>query len=231
MKLLDMFKSTSPPPKLKNIEHFNMTMEIAHEIANKNPHALLDLIRALLRPLQSEHILAVAERKDHQAPSPIEGYSFFFSNLQIFSGSDHLIRNAPKFELNLACDPIFPTPWKRNDYVNALSLIGTGKALGSWRQDTNHIVSLWLPWGIGFVLGGNHSISSGILSGEKSLITAHEVIDFSPVLNLVECDGAYYRLKENGKALAEVTDHRRAAVFEIGRLMMQNKVIFLPTIP
>lgn len=210
--------------KIKRAEQFNKTMEIAHEIALTNPDALRDLVRALLRPLQSERILAVAECGDHQAPSEIDGYSFFFFDMQLFSGSEHLLRNAPKYVLNLSCDPIFPTPWKRNGFVNALANIGIGKVRGAWVQDSNHVVSLWLPWGIGFVCGGNHSISSGILSGENIPIVTKEVFDFSPVLDLVECDGATYRNKQTGEVLAEVTDHRRAAVFEIGRLMIQYQV-------
>lgn len=209
--------------KLK-IEQFNKTMEVANKIALENPHALRDLVRALIRPLQYEHILAVAERGDHEAPVAIDGSSFFFSDMNIFSGSKHLLRNAPKYEINLSCDPILPTPWRRDGFVNALANIGIGKKCGSWEQEPNHVVSLWLPWGIGFVGGGNHSISSGILSGENIPFVANEVLDFSPVLDLVECDGAAYRNKQTGEVIAEVTDHRRAAVFEIGRLMVQHQV-------
>lgn len=222
MKLLGKIKSCLlNPPRSKNCRQFHLALDMANEIALTNPLGLRDIIRALLRPLQSEHILAVAERVQHQAPSEIESSSFFFSNPQIFSYEKHWIRDAPKIELNLACDPILPTPWERGRYANALASIGPGKALGEWRQDPNHSVSLWLPWGIGFVNGGNHSISSGILAGEKSLVVASEVFDFSPVLNLVECDGIHYRLKSTREVLAEVSDHRRAAVFEIGRLLVK----------
>lgn len=209
--------------KLK-VEQFNKTMDVANKIALENPHALRDLVRALIRPLQSERILAVAERGDHEAPVEIDGSSFFFSDMDLFSHTKHYLRDAPKHELNLACDPILPTPWRRAGFVNALANIGTGKKCGSWEQEPNHVVSLWLPWGIGFVGGGNHSISSGILSGENIPIVAKEVYDFSPVLDHVECDGATYRNKQTGEVLAEVTDHRRAAVFEIGRLMVQHQV-------
>lgn len=208
------------------IEQFNMVMEVARKISLSNPDALRNLIFALLRPLQSEHLLAVAECQDHQAPDAINGSSFFFTNHSLFSHSDHWIQDYPIVELNLACTPIFPTPWDRDRYARALALIGHGKPLGDWRQEPNHVVSLWLPWGIGFVSGGNHSISSGILGGEMVSIVPHEVFDFSPVLNLVESDGATYRSKQYGEVLAEVTDHRIAAVFEIGRLIIQHRVDF-----
>ncbi|ENZ0047743.1 DUF6710 family protein [Escherichia coli] len=40
-----------------------------------------------------------------------------------------------------------------------------------WKQDkNNHYVDLWLPWRIGFMRRGNHSITAGILAGEGALI-------------------------------------------------------------
>jgi hypothetical protein len=220
-------KNTSKSEGYKRLEHFNVTMELAHKIAIKNPQALHELIRALLRPLQSEHLLAVAERPDHQAPEPIAGHSFFFSNIDIFSSHRYLLRDKPIIKLNLTSDLILPTPWRRDRYESALTEIGTGKIKGEWKQDSiNHVVSLCLPWGIGFVTGGNHSISAGILAGENATVIAEEVFDFSPIFKDVECDGTYYRSKHDGKILAEVIDHRKAAVFEIGRLLLQNNVRF-----
>ena len=219
---ISLFENGAATPNC--VEQFNKTMDVAREIALTNPQALRELIRALLRPLQSEHILAAAERGDHKAPCPIEGNSFFFVNQELFSGAKHYLRNSPVIELNLAYDPILPTPWKRSGFVNALANIGVGKRCGAWKQESNHVVSLWLPWGIGFVGGGNHSIASGILSGKNIPITATEVFDFSPVLDLVMCDGKAYRNKQTGELLAKATDHRRAAVFEIGRLMKELNV-------
>lgn len=210
---------------LERVEQFNKTMDIANKIALQNPDALRDLVRALLRPLQSEHILSVAERGDHEALGEIDGYSFFFDSMKIFDGSKYLLRDAPKYQINLARDPVLPTNWRRDGFVNALANIGTGKKCGTWTQSSNHSISLWLPWEIGFVLGGNHSISSGILSGENIQVVAREVIDFGPVLDQIECDGANYKDKQTGKVLAEVSDSRRAAVFEIGRLMKKHKLM------
>lgn len=206
-------------------EHpFKLTMQIANKIALENPQALHDFVRALIRPLQSEHMLAVAERGDHEAPEPISGNSFFFTDMDLFSHSRHYLPNAAKHTLNLARDPILPTPWRRDGFVNALANIGSGKTCGKWEQESNHVVHLWLPWGIGFVTGGNHSIASGILSGEDISIDAKDIYDFSPILDIVECDGRFYKNKETGEVLARVTDYRRAAVFEIGRLIVHHQV-------
>lgn len=219
----DIFAGRST--RLKQFEQFQKVMDIANDIVLVNPVALKDLVRALLRPLQSELIVAVAEYGNYQAPKEIEGASFFFPDRKIFSYSKHFCRDAPKIELNLAYDPILPTPWRRDRFVKALATIGSGKVQGGWKQSSNHVVSLLLPWGIGFVGGGNHSISSGILSGENIPIIAAEVYDFGSVLDIIECDGVTYRNRHTKMAIAEVNDYRKAAVFEIGRLMLQHQVL------
>lgn len=89
---------------------------------------------------------------------------------------------------------------------------------GPWVQDDNHSVHLWLPWGIGFVYGGNHSIAAGILAGEGEVIP-EKVYDMSHLLDSLHCDGAYFYEADNGEKVEAVIDVRRAAVFEIGRLM------------
>ncbi|MFM2495527.1 DUF6710 family protein [Salmonella enterica] len=47
-----------------------------------------------------------------------------------------------------------------------------GSAKGNpWVQDINHRVTLWLPWRIGFVRGGNHSMALlQIVGGDKLII-------------------------------------------------------------
>lgn len=59
-----------------NIAVYNHLMKVAKEIALTNPKGLPDLIRAILRPLQSEHLLAVAERGQDALPN-LDGAWFF----------------------------------------------------------------------------------------------------------------------------------------------------------
>lgn len=198
---------------------FPEIMALAEEIAKVNPEGLLLLVRALLRPLQAEHMLAVAERPQHQAPSPLGCFSFFF-NLNSVEISDFRLQQKPEVRIDLSTDIVLPTPWVRSCYVSALANIGTGKPKGEWRQDSNHKIVVWWPWRIGFVSGGNHSITAGILLGEGQLL-ATDVYDLTPVFEHIICDGYTYKETKTDVIRGEVNDPRRAAVFEIGRLIVE----------
>ena len=206
----------------KKQKEFQSIMEIATEVADEEPAALISLTRSLLRPLQSEHLMALTERSAHNAPDSIDGASFFF-NITDHHIFNYLLASTPRITLNLSRDIVFSTPWHRRRYSEALACIGVGKMCGAWRQDANHRVSVLLPWGIGFVLGGNHSIASGIMAGEGS-VDVIEAYNLNPLFDLMDSDGLYYRNKKTRKPLARVNDHRRAAVFEIGRLMRHHNV-------
>lgn len=226
-----------------NIAVFNHLIKVAKAIALTNPQGLPDLIRAILRPLQSEHLLAVAERGQDALPS-LDGAWFFGSAVRdrLFStcGSSWLgLSLAPnEYVLKLSQDIVLPCPWSLRRYVSALATIGSAKApvvashtstrlyrrdyQGPWSQDDNHRVDLWLPWRIGFVYGGNHSIAAGILAGEGEVIP-EKVYDMSYLLDSLHCDGAYFYQTNTGERVEAVTDVRRAAVFEIGRLMIAER--------
>lgn len=128
------------------------------------------------------------------------------------------------FCVELARDPVLPCPWKRPDLVNTLSYVGSGRVLGPWRQDPNHSVIVFLPWGIAFVVGGNHSIAAGILAGEGSLVPT-EVWDLSSWLDSFETDGRIFVDRASGKEICKVFNPVRAAVFEVGRLMVAHGVV------
>ncbi|WMY08081.1 DUF6710 family protein [Paraburkholderia phenoliruptrix] len=209
----------------KQRSQFENIMEMAREIAQRNPAALHDLVNLLLRPYQAEALVGVVENAAHQAPPSIVSSSFFFDDRRITPLSYGIgVKLAPDaFRVNLAKDTILPWPWNRQRIASALAHIGRGKSMGKWRQDPNHQVMLWLPWGISFVGGGNHSIAAGIIAGDGE-VTPGEVRDMSALLDLVECDGRYYRETSSRKTIATVDDERIAAVFEIGRLMRQLNV-------
>ncbi|WP_312038611.1 DUF6710 family protein [Salmonella enterica] len=58
------------------------------------------------------------------------------------------------------------------DFFRILRAPHIGSAKGNpWVQDINHRVTLWLPWRIGFVRGGNHSMALlQIVGGDKLII-------------------------------------------------------------
>ncbi len=212
------------------VDTFRTLMFTANQIAKQNPAALSSLICAILRPEQSELLLGAGER-GQDACEKVDGYSFFFESLWDVYETTELrpIKREPSHHrILLARDLVLPCPWNSGRYIDALSNIGEGKIDqdgadlknygGRWRQDDNHAVELWLPWRIGFVTGGNHSIAAGILAGEGSLIP-HRVYDFDFIFDCVTCDGREYRFGGSREKMVPVKDVRRAAVFEIGRLI------------
>ncbi|TBU86949.1 hypothetical protein DNK44_21715 [Pseudomonas dryadis] len=221
------------------LARFEHLIKTARRIAETNPRGLVDLVRAILRPLQSEYLLGVAERGQDALPN-IGAGPFFGEAIRarMFTADGMNFRgvslDAEAFRLKLSRDTVLPWAWSFERYVDALATIGSSKALadgsrwnrayqGAWSQDPNHRVELWLPWGIGFVNGGNHSITAGILAGEGE-ITPDNVYDMSYLLDEIHCDGKYYVDTRTGKRIAPVKDARKAAVFEIGRIMRDMNI-------
>jgi hypothetical protein len=206
-------KETEASDKHKTF--FNNLLIVAKKLP---PVALSDLIMAIIPPLQSDLLLAVAEEGKYPRPvmTPRE---FFFDG--IFQGQDHeeMINhtlNPNDHPLFLATDMLLPCRWSMSLYIENLSHIGAIKGF-PWQQDyCNHSVDLWLPWKIGFIHGGNHSITAGILAGEGTLIPEH-VYDMSYLFQIIKTDGAFWYV--NGYKAETVKSWRSAAIFEIGRLM------------
>ncbi|MFA0998388.1 MULTISPECIES: DUF6710 family protein [Pseudomonas syringae group] len=225
------------PQRTDSIATFDHLLKVAGKIAEINPNGLHDLIRAILRPLQSEQLLGVAEGGQDAVPI-IEAGSFFGSAVRdhLFSadGMKWLGIAQPKetFVISLSRDIIFPSPWSLNRYVSAIATIGSAKAGGNtdargyrssnyqgpWQQDDNHRVEMWLPWKISFVHGGNHSIAAGVLAGEGEVIP-DSVFDMSHLLDTLRCDGHSVFRIDSGDLVGSISDPRKAAVFEIGRLL------------
>lgn len=216
-----IFKSGSEP-KIQ----FDHVMNFANDLASTNALALIDLTRILLRQLQSELLLSCIEKEAHKARNSIVSHVFFMpdgpSELQMAFDAPRL--DESEYLVELRRDAVLPCPWHRERYVNTLSLIGKGKQLGNWREDSiNHNVTIWLPWGIAFVNGGNHSIAAGIVGGE-GVLKPKSVYDMSKLLDEVQCDGLHFRSTQTQKVFDSVRDYKIAALFEIGRLMKTNSI-------
>lgn len=89
----------------------------------------------------------------------------------------------------------------------------------------NHCIELWLPLGIGWVHGGNHSLTVGIVEA-KGKVKPEITYDVSAIYRHVICDGLEYRRKHDGSLISHVPDLDMAAVFEIGRLIHKHRVRF-----
>ena len=199
---------------------FRLLVGQAHEIHKANPAGLRSLVTAILRPLQSEHILSVAERMEHGAVGEIAIWRLFSQDsfFSIFEERDCLRHEAKSYRIKFSRDIVLTTPWQRDRFTDALAFIGEGKKMGNWEQDRNHSIALILPWNFGIVNGGNHSIAAGILSGEGEA-TPTDVCDLTPLLSRVHCDGEYYIDTLSQARLAPVSNYRMGALYEIGRII------------
>lgn len=212
------------------ITKFNHLLSVAEQIAYQNPRALPDFVNSILRPLQAETNLAVAEIGQDAAPciDPvflfgqfIHGYQWEYPECEC-KGS--LLENS-HFIVRLDYHLVFSWPWSLSRYIQNISSVGKKKSVeenNSWTQDYNHKVSVWLPWGLCFVDGGNHSIMTGIASSEGR-IQPNSVWDYSCLLDSLYTDGLFWYDSATKQQIGKVNDYRFAAVFEIGRLMRKYK--------
>lgn len=222
--------------KGNNKKKFEHLLNVATVLSKDNPRALPDFVRIIMRPYQFESLLAVAER-GADAINNIDCKELFgkFIFDYIWSDAGGISKiNLPNqdYLVKLNKHIVLPWPWDLNRYIDCLSFIGSEKYgpyagkdiehfdLGKapWVQDYNHQICVWLPWGIGFVYSGNHSIMTGISAGEGEIIP-EEVHDYSYLLKLIYTDGIWWYDKKSKNKLSRVKDYRFAAVFEIGRLM------------
>lgn len=72
---------------------------------------------------------------------------------------------------------------------------------------------------------GHHSITAGIAKGEGELYPT-SVYDISPIYDHVYTDGRYYYRTHDHSIISEVHFVECAAIFEIGRIMAAQKIIF-----
>lgn len=199
-------------------KRFDHLLSVAVKLPVK---ALPDLIRAIVRPVQSDLLLAVAEEGTDARPNMTPSEFFFEGLIQVqsYEKMKEGELDGADYPLSLASDMVLPWPWSLSRYIDNVSRIGSHKGR-PWKQDKmNHYVDLWLPWRICFVRNGNHSITAGILAGEGMLIPEH-VYDMSWLFDMVRADGNHWFV--NGKKAEAVKSGRSAAVFEIGRLLVDG---------
>jgi hypothetical protein len=197
-------------------------MNVAEGIAKEDPKALSGLITLFGRSAQARAMGSWINRGDnfHYNESTAMFSRHFPITRENLTLEDVSMAVLEPVTLSLGRDLIFPWPWEGQRLVKCLANLRPGGMWGSWAQDQdNHCVEWWLPLGIGWVHGGNHSITTGILYGQGHL-TPDFCFDISEVYNHVRCDGLFYTRIHDGKKIAAVSDFDFAAIFEIGRLIV-----------
>ncbi|MCC6965307.1 MAG: hypothetical protein IT391_03350 [Nitrospira sp.] len=230
-KTLGFSKVTDSNDQQKQVEdqqkQFEQILKVANKIAKQNPQALPTFVRLLARKLQGQYMSAAFLRTASGGSAELEPGVVWFSEVAVLSGEGAMVyylkKRLPSTRvLNLSTDVVLPWPWDLTRLEMCLSFIGTKQ--NPWKQDTgNHRVEYWLPFGIGWVRGGNHSIMTGILQGRQQLET-DEVYDLSAIFPLVHCDGIAFRRTADNSVIAPVREVEFAAIYEVGRLMLLNGV-------
>ena len=225
------------------VEKFQNMLDFAKQILNATPktsinggtHPLIDVVRLLGRRIQAHYLTLPLYYKEEDLPSKIDARieSLMFSPNVIITSKVEAktfyekiveVENFQK-EVCLNRDVVLPWPWKKNRYVSAITNIGAGRLSKDWKQDENHSLELWLPMGVSWVHAGNHSIASGIIQGVGK-IKPETVYDISKTYNYIECDGKNYIRKQDKIILAPVRNVELAAIFEIGRMMQNNRISY-----
>lgn len=240
----DMLQATH----LSNEEKFNNILKFANQIlndkstSNSKEHPIFDFIRILGRGVQSDYMKYLmyydCEDGSHDVPN-LDWSSVGFDIRENFVGDNgelikfYDLKKEVKCikKLNLSTDLILPWPWNKPRLVNTITKIGKGRAWGKWQQDyINHDVEVWLPIGIAWVNGGNHSITVGIIQGGE--LAPEHYYDISEVYNHMKCDGKnFIRTKTNliinNEILCPVTNIEFAAIFVTGRLLVEREISFI----
>lgn len=155
------------------------TAEISKNGSNPKEHPLIDLVRLLGRDIQTKYLIHLTYSDGDSRLPNIAPELLLFREYEVISNdgttfNDVMKKVESKREIKLSKDLILPWPWKRERLVNSISYIGEGRFHGAWEQDFyNHDVILWLPLGIAWVYGGNHSITSSIIQGEGKIKPRH----------------------------------------------------------
>lgn len=223
-------------------DNFDNIINFAKEILESNvskdakQHPIFDVIRILDRGLQTDYmkyLLYIDGDEDNSVPN-LSWSSVGFEERVCISNSQgkYLKINDLKKEvkckkkINLSTDLILPWPWHKDRLIRALIDIGEGRKKKKWKQDfNNHFVEVWLPIGIAWVNGGNHSITMGIVQGGE--MEPEYYYDISEVYKYVYCDGENFIRTEDNKVIAKVTNIEFAAIFEIGRLLVEKGLSFI----
>lgn len=208
-------------------EEFAHIMEFAHGVADQNPVGLVNVVRALVRPLEADLLTSAMCNPLHRARGQVKSWQFFIPDVKdpglIVPETAATRLDAGGFRIKLGRNPVLPWPYRRDRYIDALTGGRHPEGPEPWKQEKLfHNTILWLPWGITFVLYGHDSIALAQLEGDGELVP-DDAYDMSHLLDVMRCDGRVYR-GPDGQIFGRVTDAKIAAVFEIGRLMAEHDV-------
>lgn len=122
------------------------------------------------------------------------------------------------YPLSLASDMVLPWPWSLQRFINNVSRIGSYK--GS--RGSRIIAIIMLSYGClaYWLCGWRKSFNNGWHSGRRRDANPEHVYDMSWLFELVRTDGNHWFVDDH--KVEAVKSGRSAAVFEIGRLLVEG---------
>jgi len=211
-------------------EEFECILEIAGVIAKKDPKGLTALVKLIGRATQTRAMTAVLRHPQDAEDCEYEEDKVLFDTRAPITPDGRCLENLKRKiptprPMKLGVDLVLPWPWEQGRIINSLCQLRPGGNGGKWRQGRNHAVILWLPLGVGWVFGGNHSITAGIIHAQGE-VKPEVTYDISRVYKHVVCDGVEYKRVHDGMTIGPVPNLEMAAIFEIGRLIKKHRVGF-----
>lgn len=222
----------SPSRKIgrERTQRFEQQMCAVDELVEVNKRALPSFGRAVALSLQARRLSKAFQYPLHAAGVSAEFDHLFFSQFRPIAPDgqslyDLMKNNGERIQkshhrLRLAKDVVLPWPWHREQLIKAFSTYGTSKGSVAWRPNRNHKVRLILPFGLGLVDSGNHSIAAGIADGEGELLA--EAWDISVAYEHIFYDGCAFRRKHDGICLSSPCEEEPGVLFELGRRMLEH---------
>ncbi|MCY9594140.1 DUF6710 family protein [Paenibacillus chitinolyticus] len=214
------------------IENHEQRQIKCDQIEMPERHPIFDTIKLIGLRLQTKYITNLLyQGKEFERLPNIDAWHVLFSISEVIDKSNgkkmydfFMDLPAENERVVLKEDLVLPWPWNKGRQLNSMVNIGKGRFWGEWEEKSNnHNIEFWLPMRIGFVNGGNHSISAGILNGVGDLKPAY-VYDISPIYEHVYTDGINFYRTNGNTIIAKALSVEFAALFEIGRLMKDKNI-------
>ncbi|MEH6989618.1 DUF6710 family protein [Cytobacillus firmus] len=216
-----------------SLKYFKSIMAVAISLLkNDSPIRLYDLIYALGKPYQFEVINQCIKDKPLSKDKAFAFEHLFLKNANekyLFTKLDesgmfiNYTNSRTMTTIHPSSSLIFSFPWNLNRLCDAFKDVGE-KVGNKWEHDPlNHRVVHFYPLNIGYVTNGNHSTVMNIINNEAPMNITEE-LDLAPVYDEIYTDGQYFRRIHDDIIVDEVTSVEFAAIFEIGRLILNNSL-------
>jgi hypothetical protein len=223
----------------KNKSIFENLMDFATReyYLNYDAEIIADLILFLGQQSQNNLILRLINKKiptpDEQNNEDFVDENFWFSffgysrqsRKYIPDVSDfRIIDRSKSYEVDIHKVIYFTQPWSKSKLADRLTAIGKERKDGEWDSSAQmrggNTPSLFLPSRImQYASGGTHSTATNIIR-RLGMVKTNRVIFLDKILEMVDCDGVHYKLKENNVLIESVYNPYGAAIFELSKILL-----------